>query len=104
MVENNIPYFYFSERNIHNAILFGSEDGWKNQPECAYTYTIPDNQVTNVPCAPETPVRYLTIRHYRETKLGICEVIVNGYRYQSEYTIFNDMIMLRTNIRREGLI
>ena len=38
--------------------------------------------IQTVHCNPGMPVRYLTIRHDRETQLGICEVEVIGYQYQ----------------------
>ena len=78
----------FTDRSINNAILVGLEDGWQNQEQCAYIDKIPNSNITTVPCTPDTPVRYLTIRHDYLTNLGICEVIVNGYRYGGRYTLF----------------
>ena len=81
----------FSDRIENNAIFVGHEDGWQNQDQCAYISDVPANYIKTVPCAPDTPVRYLTIRHDRETDIGLCEVIVNGYRYESEYSLFKDI-------------
>ena len=75
-----------SERNKNIAILVGLEDGWQNQKNCAYIDDVPDSYVKTVPCAPDTSVRYLTIRHNNLTDLTLCEVIVNGYRYEGKYT------------------
>ena len=92
----------FSERNINNTVLVGLEDGWQNQHQCAYIDEVPVNQVKTVPCAPDTPVRYLTIRHDNLTNLGLCEVIVNGYRYESEYTLFDDVFKRKSCICNHG--
>ena len=81
----------FSDRNKNNAILIGLEDGWQNQHQCAYIDDVPADYIKTVPCTPDTPVRYLTIRHDYLTDLSLCEVIVNGYRYESEYTLYNDV-------------
>ena len=81
----------FSDRNRNNAILVGLKDGWQNQQQCAYIDDVPDDYIKTVPCTPDTPVRYLTIRHDNLPDLGLCEVIVNGYRYESEYTLFKDV-------------
>ena len=86
-VENNIPYLSFSDRIRNNAILVGLENGWQNQDGCAYIDEVTYNHVTTVPCTPDTPVRYLTIKHDWQTNLGLCEVIVNGYRYEGQYTL-----------------
>ena len=79
-----------SERNKNISILVGLEAGWQNQEKCAYIDDVPDSYIKTVPCAPDTPVRYLTIRHDYLTDLGLCEVIVSGYRYEGGYTLFND--------------
>ena len=79
-----------SERNKNIAILVGLEDGWQNQKKCAYIDDVPDSYIKTVPCNPDTPVRYLTIRHDSLTNLGLCEVVVNGYRYEGGYTLFNN--------------
>ena len=73
----------------------GLKDGWQNQHQCAYISDVPANDIKTVPCTPDTPVRYLTIRHKRETDLGLCEVIVNGYRYEGKYALFNHIIYFR---------
>ena len=86
----------FSDRNKNNAILVGLEDGWQNQHQCAYIPDVPANNIKTVSCTPDTPVRYLTIRHDYRTNLGICEVIVNGYKYESEYTLYNDVFKRKT--------
>ena len=85
----------FSERNKNNAILVGLEDGWQNQDQCAHIDDVPADYMKTVPCTPDTPVRYLTIRHDYFTDLGLCEVIVNGYRYNSEYTLFNEIFKIK---------
>ena len=80
----------FSERIENNAIIVGLEDGWQNQEQCAYISDA--SYIKTVLCTPDTPVRYLTIRHDRSTDLGLCEVIVNGYRYESKYALFKDIL------------
>ena len=81
----------FLDRIENNAIFVGLEDGWQNQDQCAYISDVPDDYIKTVPCTPDTPVRYLTTRHDRGTDIGLCEVIVNGYRYESEYSLFKDI-------------
>ena len=44
--------------------------------------------VQTLPCAPEMPVRYLTIRHDKQKRVGFCEVVVNGYQYKGKIRIF----------------
>ena len=85
-------YFMFSDRIRNNTILVGLEDGWQNQDQCAYIDDFPYGYIKTVSCTPDTPVRYLTIRHDRSTDLGLCEVIVNGYRYESKYALFKDIL------------
>ena len=72
---------------MNNAILVGLEGGWQNQEQCAYISDVPANYIKTVPCTPDTPVRYLTIRHENRPELGLCEVIVNGYRYEGRYIL-----------------
>ena len=71
---------YLSDRVEGNVIYTGEESGWQNQEECARITSTDFTQT--VSCKPGKPVRYLTIRHQTEPALGICEVVVNGYKYQ----------------------
>ena len=71
---------YLSDRIEGNGIYVGEESGWQNQEECARITS--RDFIQTVPCKPGKPVRYLTIRHQSEPALTICEVVVNGYKYQ----------------------
>ena len=63
-------------------IYVGVVSGWQNQEECAHITST--DFLQTVSCRTDKPVRYLTIRHQTESALTLCEVIVNGYKYQGK--------------------
>ena len=68
------------------VIYVGEESGWQRQTVCGRT--ISNNDTQTISCSPDKPVRYLTIRHQTSFKvLKLCEVNVNGYRYQGTHLL-----------------
>ena len=65
------------------VIYTGEEPGWQNQTECGQTTA--NKSIQTIPCTPEKPVRYLTIKDPTSFLLVLCEVVVNGYRYEGKY-------------------
>ena len=61
-------------------IYVGEESGWQNQEQCGRITTT--DRIQTVSCRTDKPVRYLTIRHQMQVALTLCEVVVNGYKYQ----------------------
>ena len=68
------------------VIYIGEESGWQRQTVCGRT--ISNNDTQTISCSPDKPVRYVTIWHQTSFKvLKLCEVNVNGYRYQGTHLL-----------------
>ena len=65
-------------------IYVGDQSGWQNQTECGRGKLLGATSVVTIPCSPEKPVRYLTVREITANGFPLCEVIVDGHLYEGK--------------------